>query len=522
MGTPTAMLPAEVDVLIAGAGPTGLTLAGLLGQRGIRTLAIDPHLDPYPLPRAVHLDDEVLRILIQLGIGEEFAKISEPAHGLRLVDRHHRTLAQFERKETGALPQANMFDQPELEQMLRRNLARLPSVSLVGGQELVSIDQSESGADVEVRDAASGAVRRVAARFVIGCDGANSIVRDIIGSRNIDLGFEQRWLVVDVRCGVPVKAWNGVYQVCDTNRAGTYMHVVRDRYRWEFQLLEGETADDYRELGALRRLIDPWVADIDDRHIQIVRCTDYTFRARVASRWRRGRVLIAGDAAHLTPPFIGQGMGAGLRDAMNLAWKLELALQMEQVDSLLDTYEAERRPHATAMVERAVMIGRVMTGGGRAASLVRRVLLPALSRVRMLGSVVLSSRSPALRPGPLVSARVPRRIRGALLPPECMAPGVAEMRDGRSGGHGFTIVVLSESHRERAASTTTARVVAVSATSSHPAERALASWLGRSRADFVVIRPDHVVLAVGNTLAEIEQHPDVRWLCSPRTVHQPS
>ncbi|HEY2556008.1 MAG TPA: bifunctional 3-(3-hydroxy-phenyl)propionate/3-hydroxycinnamic acid hydroxylase [Diaminobutyricibacter sp.] len=513
MSTADAVLASEVEVLIAGAGPTGLTLAGLLGQRGIRTLVVDPHHEAYPLPRAVHLDDEVLQILHQLGVGELFAKISEPASGLRLVDSDHRTLAQFERRESGALPQANMFDQPDLEDLLRRNLSRFASVTIAGGQELVGVMQSSSLATVRVRDVDTGSLQLVHAKFVIGCDGANSVVRNLIGSKNIDLGFEQRWLVVDMQCGVPVDAWNGVQQVCDSNRAATYMHVTGDHHRWEFQLLDGESAGDYRDLHDLRGLIDPWVAHVDDRDLRIVRCLEYTFRARVAQQWRRGRLLIAGDAAHLTPPFIGQGLGSGLRDAMNLAWKLEIALRSPDFDALLDSYEAERAPHAKALVRRAVMIGTVMTGGGRMANAARRVIVPLLDRIPRLGDVILSSATPPLVAGPLVSGRVPRKIRGALLPLVCLVPAAGEVLIDPTVGSGFTLLVSSESDRQLVQGTRAARVVCPAANPSHPGNRALAEWLERAGARFALIRPDGVVLGIGGTFAELARRSEVRSVC---------
>ena len=158
---------------------------------------------------------------------------------------------------------------------------------------------------------------------MLGCDGANSIVRAAIGATMRDLSFEQRWLVVDVATDADLDQWDGVHQVCDPVRAGTYMRIGPTRYRWEFRLLPGETADDFRNLAgteAADRPVDLAACDHDE--LELIRVTEYTFRAQIADRWRRGNIFLLGDAAHLTPPFIGQGLGAGLRDAMNLAWKL--------------------------------------------------------------------------------------------------------------------------------------------------------------------------------------------------------
>ena len=175
-------------------------------------------------------------------------------------------------------------------------------------------------------------------------------MRGQIGSTMRDLKFEQRWLVVDVATDADLHQWEGVHQVCDPVRAGTYMRIGETRYRWEFRLLAGESAEDFRTSAALRSLIEPWTAGVSDDDSDLLRVAEYTFRAQIADRWRRGNVFLLGDAAHLTPPFIGQGMGAGLRDAMNLAWKLAGVLTGALAPNLLDTYERERKPHARQMI----------------------------------------------------------------------------------------------------------------------------------------------------------------------------
>ena len=192
------------------------------------------------------------------------------------------------------------------------------------------------------------------AAYVLGCDGANSIARTAIDAHMTDLKFDQRWLVVDVDTAAELAEWDGVHQVCDTRRAGTYMRVGDTRYRWEFRLAATETADDYRDITRLHPLIAPWTKSIPLDQLHVVRVAEYTFRAQIADRWRDRRIFLLGDAAHLTPPFIGQGMGAGLRDAANLAWKLAAVLSgglpEHLADTYLDTYEAERKPHARAMI----------------------------------------------------------------------------------------------------------------------------------------------------------------------------
>ena len=321
----------SVPVLVVGAGPTGITVATLLAQYGIRCLVLDRYASAYPQPRAVHLDDEVHRIIARLGLSAEFAAISRPAMGLRLLDRDFRLLAQFRRDANESVhgyPQANMFDQPELEALLRANLKKYPKAELRGDVDVTKISQlDQDRVQVTFTDRSTGERHLVEAGYVLGCDGANSVTRTSIGAEMEDLGFEQRWLVADVATEADLNQWDGVHQVCDPVRAATYMRIGPTRYRWEFRLLPGESVDDYRTLTALRRLIAPWVEGIHDERLDVLRVAEYTFRAQLADRWRDRNVFILGDAVHLTPPFIGQGMGSGMRDAINLAWKLAAVIE---------------------------------------------------------------------------------------------------------------------------------------------------------------------------------------------------
>ncbi|HEY1441644.1 MAG TPA: bifunctional 3-(3-hydroxy-phenyl)propionate/3-hydroxycinnamic acid hydroxylase, partial [Mycobacterium sp.] len=421
-GTPVS-LPEFVPVIIIGAGPAGITAATLLAQYGIDCLVLDRHDTVYPLPRAVHADDEIYRILARLGVGDEFAAHRRPALGLRLLDTDMRVLAELKRSpepSANGFPQMNMFDQPELEAMLRANLKAYPHALFRGNVEVTAVTQTQPGwVRVSFLDRVRGGEQSVQASYVLGCDGANSMVRASIGSYMYGLPFRQTWVVIDVDTDAELHQWEGCHQLCSVERAGTYMRVGQTRYRWEFRLLDGETAADYQNIDDIEPLIAPWLGDTPAEQLRLVRVTAYTFRAQVANRWRERNVFILGDAAHLTPPFVGQGMAAGLRDAMNLAWKLAGVLDKTLPESVLDTYEQERKAHAAAMILMAVSVGAAMTGGGRLGDLIRHVVFPRLGNLRLPGTRTSAADgvAPGLHRSALViKSRTPGQLPGTLCP----------------------------------------------------------------------------------------------------------
>ncbi|MEJ2852455.1 MULTISPECIES: bifunctional 3-(3-hydroxy-phenyl)propionate/3-hydroxycinnamic acid hydroxylase MhpA [unclassified Saccharothrix] len=489
----------KTTVVIVGAGPTGLTAATLLARYGVDCVVLERWESVYPQPRAVHLDDEVYRILGRLGLADAFAAVSWPCHGLRLLDPDLRVLAEF-RRAPGAgrhgYPQATMFDQPDLERLLRAGLAATPGATLRGNTEVTGIAQDGAGVRIEVTDRVTGERDTIHADYVLGCDGANSLTRTVIGARMTDLRFDQRWLVVDIATTADLDHWEGVHQVCDPDRAATYMRIGETRHRWEFRLLPGESGEEFRNLDRLHPLIAPWTGDVPADDLEVVRVAEYTFRAQVADRWRDRRVFLLGDAAHLTPPFIGQGMGAGLRDAANLAWKLAGVLDRTLPESALDTYETERKPHARAMIRLAKLVGTAMTGGNRLGDLVRRVLAPRLALLPGFSGHVLDSETPPLR----LSGALPRPGRslvGRLCPNAVLGDGrrLDEVAAGR-----FAVVTTDRpSAADRAAVERRGAVLVVA----HPSGE-LERWLRAGRGPrSAVVRPDGTVLDVDRTLARL-------------------
>ncbi|MFC3960863.1 bifunctional 3-(3-hydroxy-phenyl)propionate/3-hydroxycinnamic acid hydroxylase MhpA [Nocardia jiangsuensis] len=471
------MTGAPVPVAIVGAGPTGLTAALLLAADGVPAVVLERRPHPYPQPRAVHLDGEIRRILDRIGVGAGFDAISRPALGLRLLDRELRVLAEFHRDPIGrhGHPEANMFDQPDLEALLRAAVRANPRITLRAGAEVTRVERDTAGVALAVTDAA-GTAETLRARYLLGCDGANSLVRREIGAVPEDLGFTQRWLVLDVATDAELGHWEGVHQVCDPHRAATYMRIGAGRYRWEFRLLPGEDAAGFRaDPARLRELLAPWTTRARPGDLDLVRVADYTFRAQLADRWRAGPVFLLGDAAHLSPPFIGQGMGAGLRDAANLTWKLAAVLRGELPDTALDSYQQERKPHARSMIRMARLVGVAMTAGGEHTAALRAGVAPRLHRIPWLRAALTEGRTPPLHRSALNDRPHPFTLAGRLVP-----------NDRLASGHRFD---------ERARGRYTVLTTRADGTRALVAGPALRRWLRRGGARYALIRPDGVVQA---------------------------
>jgi 3-(3-hydroxy-phenyl)propionate hydroxylase len=348
----------DCDVLIAGGGPTGVTLAILLARQGVKVIVAEREAAIYPLPRAAHLDHEAMRILQAVGAADEVFATSRRAARYDFLTARRQVLMRIEgadRTAPGGWPAANMIHQPSVEAALHRSLARELDGALHHQWEVQGfVDQGEHVATEVVTPEGPRTVR---SRFLIGADGARSPVRTAAGIAFDDLRFEEPWLVVDVLVDDPSRLPTANLQICDPRRPTTCVLMGENRHRWEFMILPGETPEQVSDDAFIAKLLAPW--DVAGA-VRIERKAVYTFRARIAEQWRRGRILLAGDAAHQTPPFAGQGLCSGLRDASNLAWKLAAVIRDGAPANLLDSYQPERGPHARATIDMAIMMGRMV------------------------------------------------------------------------------------------------------------------------------------------------------------------
>lgn len=351
----------DFDVMICGLGPTGATLAGLLGQRGLRVAVFDRLPDLYPLPRAIGLDQEAMRIVQELGVADRVSDFVAPYRPSEYLGVDGALI-----KRLDTLPEPHMlgwapnyvFDQPAFERAMRARLGELDNVRVFLETELVDFDQEAGRVWVDLRSP-DGATKRFSASYLVACDGGSSPIRKRLGIELEDLGFDEPWLVVDAI--VPAEKAASLpqtqIQYCEPERPATYVVGPGNHRRWEIMLLPGDSLSPEFPDEELWPLLQRWLKPGEAR---IWRAAAYRFHGLVAREWRRGHILLAGDAAHMTPPFMAQGMVQGMRDAQNLGWKLARVIEGQSADCLLDSYMDERRPHVVQTTLSAMALGRVI------------------------------------------------------------------------------------------------------------------------------------------------------------------
>jgi 2-polyprenyl-6-methoxyphenol hydroxylase-like FAD-dependent oxidoreductase len=347
----------EYDVAVIGYGPTGMTLAALLGQLGRRVVVLERYTGLYNLPRAACFDDEIMRTFQKLVV-EEISRGAEVQRGYEWVNAAGETLVEFEYDERapGGWAALYMMFQPHIEAVLDRHDRSLPTVEVRQGVTVLDIEQN--GEAVILRGVnPNGEPVSVRARFAVGADGGNGFTRRTFGQQIDDYGFQENWLVCDFRLRGTVQPPR-FRQVSDPAQPTSIVNIGPGYHRFSFMLDPEETVEEATRHEGVWSRVSRYLTKDD---AEIIRVANYVFRSRIVEQWRHGSVFLAGDAAHEMPPFLAQGMCSGIRDAHNLAWKLDLVLAGRADDALLDTYQPEREPHVRFITEKAIEYGRVQT-----------------------------------------------------------------------------------------------------------------------------------------------------------------
>ena len=481
------------DIAIVGLGPTGATLANLLAEQGLTVLVLDREADIYPLPRAVHFDGECMRVFQAVGIAQSLQSQLVVSPGMKFVNAAGDILIDWSRPtQIGPMGwhPSYRFHQPQLERSLRQRLEQHKGVQIRLRHDLYALDDIPGGVRLRYEDLSTGRLLEDSARYVVGCDGARSNVRRFMGTELDDLKSHERWLVVDVmlKRERPDLGDHSI-QHCDPARPATYVRGVGNRRRWELMLMPGDDPARITQPEAIWGLLSRWIKPYE---ATLERPALYTFHSVVAKGWRQGRLLIAGDAAHQTPPFMGQGMCAGIRDASNLAWKLAQVVRGHAPDTLLDTYESERSPHVREFIETAVRLGGVIQTSD-----------PEVARRRdedlAKNPQVFSTPLPPLGPGAHEGAHGGR-----------LAPQAVDADGSRSDDHvGYDYALVVE-----AALAAEVREMVPPSMGIIPADTApLVAWLGQLDAVAVLVRPDRYIGAVASRLQDV---PDILRFHSSR------
>lgn len=490
------------DVAIVGYGPAGATLAHLLADTGLKVLVLERESAHYHLPRAVHFDAEVMRTFQWIGIADEMEPKTALHPGMRFVDGDGALLLDWPRPQ-GEGPQAwranYRFHQPDLEEVLRDHMATRPEVTVRTRCEVFHFDDLGDAVELRFEDMSCGKIERVRSKYVVGCDGARSLIRRYIESGMEDYGFHERWLVVDVILNrdKPELGDHSV-QYCVPERPATYVRTPGMRRRWEITVLPDEDSNEIARPERVWELLSDWLTP-DEAELE--RTAVYVFHSLVAEDWRKGRLILAGDSCHQTPPFMGQGMCAGTRDVTNLYWKLALLCKGivtgDEAEALLETYESERKPNAREYIQTAVRLGGLINTAGTEEAL--RAALPSAN-----GSARMESIAPSIGPGLGVGDKAgrlfgqPRMADGTrmddVFPHQWVVVCDAALSEGLDLPEGVCLVTTANSNA--------------------------AEHLAKLGAKATVLRPDRHTLGAADTLEEL-QALTARILPAFQTIKQP-
>ncbi|WP_328856651.1 FAD-dependent monooxygenase [Williamsia herbipolensis] len=515
----------NVDVIIVGLGPTGATAANLLGQRGISTLIVERDDTIYPRQRAIASDEDAHRVWQGLGLLEGMLKTM--SSDIRVHFKHgKRTFVSMQGNESRdqGVPGTAFYHQPELERILREGIRRFPTVQVMGGVEAVALTQDANSATVTLRPVEGGPDQTVTGRYVIACDGGSSSIRKLVGIGLPGRHIEEQWFDIQLRAwyDLPPEAPLDFTFISDPKRPGVDCPCPMGYHRVEFRVNKGETVEQLQTEAGLRGLLAERGIDYDK--VEIFRSWGYTFHIRQAERWRDGRVFLAGDAAHIMPPFAGQGVSSGVRDVANLCWKLDAALSSAGGSDLLESYEPERRPNVEQLTKFSLGIGGIVMLGSTLASNMRDAAFMTAAKIPLLGDWLTGiGLKPLYRLGTtggfFTRTPVRRSLRGDFIKqPWVSVANHTPVRLDTVLGNGWTWVGFPESpipERLAAAGVAEIKLDYASSIADHkvPAgryvdtERILERQMRRSRVHGLLVRPDRFIFGGDRELtsADIER-----------------
>lgn len=479
------------DVAVIGYGPTGATAANILGQLGVKVVVIERDADIYNRARAISTDEEVMRIWQSVGLADRLQQDMLPDRPLNFVDADGVPFIDLKISPRGAgHPPQQFLYQPAVDGVLRDGVRRFAHVDVLLERECLRVHPRDDGVELMLADLRTDTVQRIHASYVIAADGGSSPTRGQLGVGYTGRTYSERWVVIDTKL---LKQWDGHDRLrfhCNPDRPTVDCPTPLDHHRWEYPARTGELEQDLLRHDAIWKVLND--QGITHQNVEILRAVIYSHHVRVADRWRVGRIFLAGDAAHAMPPWIGQGMSAGVRDAGNLCWKLAAVVKGQAPDALLDSYQAERKPHVTDVTRRACLAGRVITERNRAVAVVRNHVLRAFSRVPMLSARMEKlTWIPAARyrAGFFCTAR--HRAVGWQIPQPWVtgADGAKVRFDDVLGGQ-WAIVHISE--RPSGADAWGVPTISV-------VEPTLLRWLHRKKAAAAVLRPDGFIYAAAGS-----------------------
>lgn len=504
----------DYDVLIAGYGPTGAVAANLFGASGLKVLVVEPSRQIFDIPRAVHFDGEVMRIFQQLGLCDKLLEVAQEGNSLGFTNGRnwqllHQDLSDIPRHNSWA--NNFFFNQPLLESHLRESVQQHPNVEVRLGWSVQGFVQTESAVSVDLSED-DGRKTNVSCSYLLGCDGASSIVRQCLGIGHEDLQCDEPWLVIDLKLPESIAVNRKAYQICDPNRPATLVPCEGQHIRWEFMVNADDDLADLESEESVRALMAPHLhrlsVELKPEHGELLRAKVYSFHALLADSFQQGRVFLLGDAAHQMPPFLGQGMCAGIRDAYNLHWKISGVLNGSYAADILASYTSERRPHVAEIIKTAVSHGGIIQNRSHVLSffrdcflLVGRIVPPLVRFLRFdlawcLGDGILDRYENRSADNPV----------GQTLPQATLVVQDKHQLSDEALGPGFSIVGIGNNPADYF----DAKNLDLGMQLLHIAEDGDAidingsfrSWAQQNDVDLAVIRPDRQVFGVLSSRAD--------------------